>query len=350
MLALRKTEPDAGVHLADVLPEPDPGPGDVVIEVAAAGICGSDIHAYEWTTGYAFMTAHLPLTLGHEFSGRVRRLGAGVTGLKIGDRVTVWPTVACQTCRDCLASRPQDCQARLVIGLHRDGGFAGHVTVPARNCMAVPDGLDLDLAALAEPLCVAQNAVDIAGIGPGDAVLVLGPGPIGLGIAWLAQHLGADPVILAGYDDALRLDCGRRMGLRHLVDQKSESLADAVARIAGRPIDRVIEATGVVQSVHDGLGVLRSSGVLVVAGIHADNLEIDLTRLVRDKKQLRTAHDTTAGAWPKVLGLLAAHGPQLGQMISHRLPLGQALKGFELARCKEAVKVILQPGEACLSS
>ncbi|HWL71455.1 MAG TPA: alcohol dehydrogenase catalytic domain-containing protein [Geminicoccus sp.] len=343
MLALKKTEAAFGLHLQDVAPPAEPGPGEVTVEVRAVGICGSDIHAYEWTAGYEFMVPHLPLTLGHEFAGRVARLGPDVTNLAEGDLVTVWPTVGCGTCRACRSGRRQDCQERRIIGLHQDGGYAREVTVPAASCIRLPDGLDLHLAAMAEPLCVGQNAVDVAAIEPGDAVLVLGPGPIGLGIAWLARQQGADPVILAGYDDPLRLDCGRRMGLQHLVDLKQEKLADAVMRIAGRPVDRVIEATGAIRSIHDGLAVLRSSGILVVAGIHSEPLQIDLTRLVRDKKQLRTAHDTHAAAWPRVLDHLARHGDQLGQMISHRLPLSAALEGFELARRKEAIKVILEP-------
>jgi L-iditol 2-dehydrogenase len=343
MLALRKTGPGSGLQLAEVEPPGAPAPGDVLVQVDAVGICGSDIHVYEWTSGYGFMTSFMPMTLGHEFAGHVVAAGDGVTALAPGDAVTVWPTIACGTCRASLAGRPQDCQERRVIGLHRDGGYARQVAVPAGNCIRLPNGLDPALAALAEPLSVGQNAVDIADVGPGDVVLVLGPGPIGLGIAWLAQQQGADPVILAGYDDRLRLDCGRRMGLRHLVDLKDEKLEDAVQRIVGRPVDRVIEATGVTRSIHDGLSVLRSSGILVVAGIHSENLEIDLTRLVRDKKQLRTAHDTSVSAWPRVLDHLARHGDELGQMISHRLPLAAALEGFELARRKQAVKVILEP-------
>ncbi|WP_027136224.1 zinc-dependent alcohol dehydrogenase [Geminicoccus roseus] len=343
MLALRKSGPAFGLDLAEVEAPGEPAAGEVLVEVAAVGICGSDIHVYEWTAGYDFMTPHMPMTLGHEFAGRVAAVGPGVDGFGIGDPVTVWPTVACGQCRASLAGRPQDCQERRVIGLHRNGGYARRVVVPAGNCLALPENLDIGLAALAEPLAVGQNAVDVAEIGSGDAVLVLGPGPIGLGIAWLALHQGTGTVILAGHDDRLRLDCGRRMGIPHLVDLKDEPLDRAVDRILGRPVDRVIEATGQVASIHDGLGVLRSSGILVVAGIHSEPLEIDLTRLVRDKKQLRTAHDASPSAWPRVLALLASHGAELGQMVSHRLPLSAALEGFELARRKQAIKVILEP-------
>jgi 2-desacetyl-2-hydroxyethyl bacteriochlorophyllide A dehydrogenase len=345
MLALRKTAPAPGLTLVETEPPAPPGPGEVTLQIVAAGICGSDLHAYEWTAGYAFMTDRMPVTLGHEFAGRVAAVGAGVSDLAPGDRVTAWPTVSCGMCEACRSNRPQDCQAREIVGLHRNGGFARYVVLPARNCVRLPDGLDFELAALAEPLAVAANAIDVGGVRIGDVVAVLGPGPIGLGLAWLAQRAGAEPVILAGLNDALRLDCARRMGITHTVDLAHTSLDEAVARIAGRPADVVLEATGVGASVTAGLGVLRSSGVLVVAGVHAQPLQLDLTQLVRMKHQLRGAHDTRREVWLRVLRLLQAHGAELSQMISHRLDLADGVHGFELARRKDAVKVLLRPGD-----
>lgn len=343
MLSLRKTATEFGLDLVETAEPPPPGAGELRMEIEAAGICGSDLHVYEWTPGYQFMAERLPVTLGHEFSGRVAATGDGVADFKQGDRVTVWPTVACGDCFYCGADQPQDCQSRNVIGLHVDGGFASQVIVPARNCFKIPDGLDFDLAALSEPLCIAENALDIGDCGPGDAVVVLGPGPIGLGLAWLARHRGCDPVLLVGMDDSSRLALAQRMGIRHCVDLDNEDLASAVDRIFGRPVDRVMEATGAAQSVTDGLAILRSSGILVVAGIHSQPLEIDLTGFVRDKKQLRAAHDTAQRAWPRVLSILAAHSESLAQMITHHVPLSRALDGFEMARGKDAMKILIKP-------
>lgn len=354
MLALRKSRPAFGLDLIEIEAPARPGPGEIAIDVAAAGVCGSDIHVYEWTDGYGFMVPHLPLTLGHEFAGHVAALGPGVEDWDLGDPVTVWPTVGCGTCFYCLAGRRQDCQERRVIGLHRSGGFAPHVVVPKSAALRLPveTGASVDAFALAEPLAVGLNALDIAGIsgagistedGDDSWLLVLGPGPIGLGIAWLARKLNRN-VILAGFNDDLRLGVAASLGVSHTLDLRHERLDDAIRRITGRPVvDCVIEATGMVQSVHDGLAVLRSSGVLVVAGIHSAPITLDLTRLVRDKKQLRAAHDTSASAWRRVIELIAAHQTEVERMISHRLPLSAALEGFELAREKKAVKVLLEP-------
>ncbi|ACL58652.1 zinc-dependent alcohol dehydrogenase [Methylobacterium nodulans] len=345
MFALRKSATAFGADLMEIDRPGRPAPGFVTIDVAAAGICGSDLHAYEWTPGYEFMAMAMPVTLGHEFSGVVREVGEGVTGLAAGDSVTCWPTVACGACEACRSGEPQHCQNRAIIGLHCDGGFAETVTVPARNCRPLPAGLPLDVAALAEPLAVAVNAVDVAEVQPGERVVVLGPGPIGLGIAWIAQGRGAR-VLLAGLDDGVRLATARRMGIAQCVDLREESLEQATRRVFGGPADRVIEATGVARSVSDGLAVLRSGGVMVVAGIHSAPLALDLTHFVRSKKQLRAAHDTTARALDEAIRLLAQHADTLAVLITHRQPLARAVEAFELARSRTAVKVMLIPATA----
>ncbi|MCJ2142136.1 zinc-dependent alcohol dehydrogenase [Methylobacterium sp. E-066] len=342
MLALRKATAAYGADLVHVDAPPGPGAGRVTIAVAAAGICGSDIHAYEWTPGYGFMTAFMPVTLGHEFAGTVRAVGDGVTALAVGDRVTCWPTVACGDCAACSADRPQDCQGRRVVGLHADGAFAQQVVVPAANCRRLPDDVPLTVAALAEPLAVAVNAVDMAEVGPGNRVVVLGPGPIGLCIAFVAQLRGA-AVLLAGLDDTARLDLARRIGIRETTDLTGGSLEAAVRHAFGGEADRVIEATGSARSVVEGLAVLRSGGVLVVAGIHSGSLDLDLTGFVRSKKQLRAAHDTTARAFDEAIRLLAAHAGTLAALITHRRPLAEAGAAFDLARSRQAMKVLLLP-------
>ncbi|MFC7554688.1 zinc-binding dehydrogenase [Pseudoroseomonas wenyumeiae] len=346
MLALRKTRAAAGLELQEA-PEPRaPGHGEVLIQVSAAGICGSDLHAWEWTPGYEFMTPHMPLTLGHEFAGHVIAAGPDVQDFVPGDAVTAWPTIGCGGCRACREDRRQDCQQRRILGLHCDGGFAPVVVAPASACFHLPKGLDPELAALSEPLCIADRAVENAEISPGDAVLVLGPGPIGLGIAWMAQHRGGR-VLLAGYRDAQRLDCARRMGIKAVTDLSEVSLPEAVQHHFGEKVDRVLEATSAVASITDGLSVLRSSGILVIAGIHSQHLDLPVTAMVRNKHQLRATHDTTRQAWPRVLGLLAdpRHSVALSAMITHRLPLRQGLAAFELARSKGAVKILLRPGD-----
>ena len=342
MLAFRKTGPVFGAAIVTVPSPVLPAAGMAIIDVAAAGICGSDIHAYEWTSGYEFMEKFLPLTLGPEFSGIVSAVGAGVSNIRVVDGVICWPTTAGGKGHACSARRPQDCSDRRIIGLHVDGGFAQSVTVPAINCRKLPDDLPLDLAALTEPLSVAVHAVNTADISHGDRTVVLGPGPIGLGMAFVASLRGAD-VLIAGFNDDVRLRYARELGISRTADLAKETLAEAVDRNFGRPVDRVLEATGIATSVTEGLAVLRSSGIFVVAGIHSQPIEIDLTRFVREKKQLRAAHDTTDEALSEAISLLTAHAHLLSKLATHRRPLSKAAEGFELARSREAVKVLLLP-------
>ena len=343
MLALRKTTAGFGLEFQEVAEAPPPGPGDVVIEVEAVGICGSDVHAYEWTGGYEFMVPKLPLTMGHEFAGRVWRSGTGA-GVPHGSRVAVIPFVACGHCPRCRADDARNCQRREGIGLTRDGGFARQVRVPARCCVAVPDNVDAELAALAEPLGVGLEAALTGAVTVGDTVLVLGPGTIGQAIALAARAAGATRVILAGRADAPRFEVLRALGFDALVDVAEAPLREQVlALTGGRPVDVVLEATGVPASLNEGLSVLKKGGVIVAAGIHAGALTLPLTDFVRMRHQLRATHGAARRTWDRVMAMLAQDPEAFRPMITHRLPLERGIEGFELARQRAASKVILTP-------
>jgi threonine dehydrogenase-like Zn-dependent dehydrogenase len=338
MKALRKTRAAAGLELVDVA-MPEAGPAeDVLVRVSATGICGSDLHVDDWTPSYAFITASLPVTLGHEF------VGVAQTGALSGRRVVVRPSVTCGACAACTGGRHDACERRTGIGMTRDGAFAPWVRVPARNCVPVPDGLSDELAALAEPLSISMQALRVAGDVTGLRVLVMGPGTIGQGIAVLARRAGAAQVVVSGRDDAARLDALRRMGFEALVDVANRSLADATAAHSqGEPFDIVFEATGVPETITEALPLLRRNGIVVVTGIHARPLALDLTTLVRRQQQLRGSFRPPESDWPQALALMGELGETMAPMVSHVLPLSQALEGFALAHGKQASKVLLCP-------
>lgn len=345
MLALRKTRPAPGAELVQMdFAKCPPAGNEVDVSIHAAGVCGSDLHAVAWDAGYGFMEPLLPLTIGHEFSGVVIATGADVTHLNPGDRVVCWPTVPCGTCAGCAAQQPLTCEARRIVGLHSDGGFADRARVPASVLHRIPETLPFDLAALCEPLSVAVNAVNLAQITPGANVVVLGPGPIGAACAFVAQQRGAR-VLLAGMKDDKRLCIARDMGIAASCDLSETPLADAVETAFGTSADRVIEATGAAASITQGLEVLRPQGILVVGGIHNAPLSLDLARFVREKKQMRGAHDTSPAAFAEAMDLLGSHGAALSHLITHRLPLERALDGIEFARSGSAMKVLLLPDQ-----
>jgi len=345
MQALRKIAAQGGVALEEVPEPPAPTGTDVVVEVAAAGICGSDLHVDDWTAGYEFMIPLLPVTLGHEFAGTVAQIGPDVTTVKPGDRVTISPAAPCGKCAACLAGQGETCRDKRTIGLYRDGAFAPRVTARESGCFPLPEGLDFELAALTEPLAVAATAVRVGGVRQGDRVVVLGPGTIGQGLALFARMSGASEVAICGFDDAPRLALCNDLGFDRTYDLKQDGARDQLlAEMAGA--DVVFEATGQAVSVTDGLALLRMEGVLVMAGIHHADAAFAATDFVRRRLQIRASHGSRRPEWPRVLTAMAQEPELFRKMITHRLGLDEAVQGFRLAHARGASKVMILPGGA----
>ena len=343
MLSLRKTKSAFGLDFSE-MPDPQtPAFGEVTVQVENVGICGSDVHAYEWTAGYEFMTARLPVTMGHEFAGRIVATGPGAT-LPIGARVTINPGIICGVCPACRRDEPRNCTGRATIGLTRDGGFAKHVTLPDRNCLPLPATVDTELGALTEPLGVSCEAVLTGEVKLGDTVLIMGPGTIGQGIALMARAAGAGRVLMAGRADAPRFDVMRALGFDDIIDIADAPLREQVLdRTGGKPVDVVLEATGHPVSIQAGMQVLKKAGIIVAVGIHAEPVSFNLTDFVRMRHQLRASHGTNTHTFTRVLNLLGRDPEAYRPMITHRMPLANALEGFELARQRAASKVMLRP-------
>jgi threonine dehydrogenase-like Zn-dependent dehydrogenase len=345
VLALRKTAPSPGLSLDQIAEPGRPNAGEVLIEVAAAGICGSDVHVYDWSGSYEFMRSRLPVTLGHEFSGRIAAVGPEVSGLSEGQLVTAIPTIGCMKCTTCAAGFPQRCNFRRTIGLTSDGAFARFVRVPALACVTLLDGTDPVLAALMEPLCVGDNAAEVGEVGSGDTVLVLGPGTIGQAIARACAWRGATTIVVAGLDDTVRLETARQIGATHTIDlATTPDLATVFYQATGdRMADVVFEATGHPASINQGLSVLRKDGVLVTAGIHAKPAQIDLTSLVRNRQQIRGAHASKRAAWEVMARRIHKTPEAVRPFVSLVLGLDDAISGFDRSKARDVSKVVLQP-------
>ncbi|WP_323040013.1 zinc-dependent alcohol dehydrogenase [Gemmobacter sp.] len=342
MLALQKRTPAPGLDLVEV-PAPGPlAPTEVLIRVQAVGICGSDLHVEDFSAGYEFMVPLLPVTLGHEFAGVIAAVGADVRDLYPGQRVTVWPSSPCGVCAACAGGQEQNCTDKRTLGLMQNGAFAPLVVARAEGLFPLPDGVDFELGALTEPLCVAARAVATGGVGFGDRVVVLGPGTIGQGIAAMARLAGAAEVVIVGHDDAARLTLCRALGFDSVTDLVDPAGAAELHALAGSA-DVVFEATGRASSITDGLALLRPEGVLVATGIHHSDATFNPTTLVRRKLTIRGSHGSRRADWASVVDLLARHGEALRPMITHRLPLDRITEGFALARERSASKVMIFP-------
>jgi threonine 3-dehydrogenase len=342
MKAIQKIEPAFGLALRDVPPPSAPAPGEVIVAVGATGVCGTDVHIYEWTGGYEIMRGAMPVTIGHEFAGTIAAIGDGVRGLAVGAPVAVRPSVVCGQCAACRAGNPDLCTQRRGMGVTRDGGLAPLVRVPAENAVRVPPDMPIEIAALTEPMTVSAEAVANGEVKAGSRVLILGPGNIGQGAALFARAAGAGEIVIVGRDDEARLVRLRRMGFGNILDVAGTPFDTALAPyLENGKFDVVIEATGAPSAVSQAIGVLAKRGILVIVGIHPKPVSVDLLRLVREHQQIRGSYRAPIATWQRVVDFLAANADMAREMISHRLPLEQAIEGLELSRSKAASKVLI---------
>ncbi len=225
-------------HLEVVdLPQPTPGPGEVLVEVAACGICGSDVHGYDGSTGRRIP----PIVMGHEAAGTVAAVGTGVTSFHPGDRVTFDSTVYCGACEFCRAGEINLCDNRQVVGVscaefRRPGAFAEYVTVPERITYHLPEGLSFPEAAMLEAVSVALHAVSLAPAPNGGTALVIGAGMIGLLVLQAARAAGYSRVLLADIDDT-RLQLGTDLGATAVINTATTDLASEIGRLTGSGVD-----------------------------------------------------------------------------------------------------------------
>lgn len=342
MLALQKVRPGSGIQFNTIAQPDNLATGEVLIRVHSAGICGTDLHIAQWTPGYESMERAMPVTLGHEFSGTIEQVGTNVPTGAIGTRVTARPSTTCGNCDACLTGDEDNCARRKGVGIGRSGAFTSYVCVPYKNCHALPDSLDMVIAALTEPMTVCAEAVATAEVRAGQNILVIGPGFIGQGIAILARANGANVVVM-GRDDGPRLARLAAVGFDHMIDTADVEMKTALSKF--EPFDAIIEAAGVPELVGATLPFLKKRGIFTVVGIHARPAEIDLTSLVRMHQQIRGSYRAPAAGWDSVIAFLAHHQDLMRQLISHILPLSDALVGFEAADSREASKVILSMGD-----
>ncbi len=333
----------------------DPGPprdGEAVVEVSCCGVCGTDLHEYlegphMIRPGPHPLTGHRPpLALGHEMSGRVLAVGAGSTGIQVGDRVTADPCWRCGTCRWCTRGEYHLCPRGGSVGLASPGAFAERVTVPAAGLVRLPDNVSDEMAALAEPLAVGLHAIRRAGVGPGDNVLVYGAGPIGVAALLAARLAGAAGLYLSE-PLALRREMAGRIGVTEAFDPAAADVRREVFLRTGRVgPDVVIEATGRPEIAEQAVSTVRRGGRVALAGIAGAQARLDLTQLVFYERSLIGSLGYNFDI-PRVVDLMATGRIDVSWMVTARRPLSAGPEVFaELAADRgRHLKVLLAPKE-----
>ena len=343
MKAVVKTRREPGnVELIDV-PKPRASEGQVVIEVKAAGICGTDIHIYN-----SEYVIDPPATLGHEFSGVVAETGPGVSRVKVGDRVTVNPSAGrlCGTCRYCTMGYPFLCVDRGAVGSVLDGGFAEYCGVREGIVLDLPETLDFDQGALCEALaCALQAVFELTEILAGDVVVVSGPGPIGLMCLLLARARGARVVVLGTSDDGVRLALASQLGAELAVDAQSERVQEIIDEFTdGCGADVVLECAGVGASARQCVQLVRKLGRYTQIGLFGEPVPMDLDEIVKKQVRFQGSICHSWETWRRTMSLLGRGVVDLDPLITDRLPLSRWEEGFAKIANSDGCKILLYPG------
>ena len=334
---------DGATEVREV-PVPVIGPDDVLVKVGYIGICGSDPHMHHNKVSYK---VNVPLILGHEFAGTIEKVGANVKGWNIGDRVTSETHADyCGKCVMCRTNNYHVCRERKGYGFQIDGAFAKYVKVPSRILHKLPDNVSLKEAALSEPLCVAYSSlVKHANIKPGDLVVVIGPGPIGLLCVKMASILGASDIVVVGTDgDDGRMELAKKWGATRTINSSKEDPVPVIMGMRdGYGADLVVDAAGFSPTLKLSIDVVRPCGQINKIGWGPGPVGFSLDQLISKAATLQGTFSHNWDVWEKCLILMSEKTVDLNEIITHELPLDQWHKGFELMESKEGLKIVLTP-------
>ncbi|KTR88347.1 MULTISPECIES: zinc-binding alcohol dehydrogenase family protein [Pantoea] len=302
---------------------PTPAAHEVLIKPIAAGICGTDIHA--WAGNQPFFS--YPRVLGHELCGEVVALGAAAQGFQPGQRVALIPYVACQRCDACLSGKTNCCEQISVIGVHQDGGFCEFLSVPDTNLLAVDD-VAPEAAALIEPFAISAHAVRRAALVADEQVLVVGAGPIGLGVAAIAAAAGAQ-VVVADTSAQRRAHVAQQLQLATIDPLAADFTAALRAEFGGRLAAKVIDATGSPAAMNSAVQLIRHGGTIVFVGLHKGDLVIPDTEFHKKETTLLGSRNATREDFDKVRALMASGQLRADMMLNRHYDFSTLAETFE---------------------
>jgi L-iditol 2-dehydrogenase len=344
MMGIFKTAKGVGNICLQETNIPKPKADEVLVEVKAAGICGTDVHILHDKFPY-----YPPVILGHEFSGQVVEIGYEVRGYKIGDRVVGEPhTLACGRCELCRTGYQQLCSSKRSIGWGINGAFAKYLAMPEKLLHHIPDSISYDEAALVEPTANAvQDVIERGQVTANDFVVVIGPGPIGLLAAMAARAAGACEIALIGVkaDIELRLAMGKELGVDHIIIADEENSIEKVNSLTGgRGADVVVEASGAASAISSTVGMVRRLGRIVVIGMTGGKLisfpwDDAIWKMCTMVFNLSTGYTS----WEKAIGLIASKKIEATKLITHRESINNWEKAFRAAEEGKALKALIYP-------
>ena len=308
---------------------PKLGGNDVLVNVKACGICGSDIHiVYEGVTP----TAYSPITLGHEPSGVITALGSEVEGWKVGDRVTINPFLTCGKCINCLSGNSQICLSRRVIGIHTEGGLAEFLKVPAKNLVSLPENIPFDQGGIAvDAVATPFHAITNRGsLKTGEKVAIFGCGGLGIHGVQIAKVCGASLVIAVDTIDSA-LERAKKVGADEVINPKKEKPIEKIKEMTGGiGVDLALEFIGLRETIDQAVGCVRVGGRTVVVGLGPEAISLlPPTVFVRSELSLLGSYGSTTSEIQSVIDLVASGKLNLSDSITEKFPLEEVNKGLD---------------------
>jgi threonine 3-dehydrogenase len=337
MKGIAKTRPQPGVELIE-LPVPKPGQGELLVKVAACGVCGSDLHIYLWELNADRIISKFPTVIGHEPAGEVVEVGAGASGFKTGDHVALDPFGPCGVCPSCQHGRFNFCLNPGRLG----GSFAEYAIAPVQNAWLVPKSMNLESAALLEPFATGVHAVEESSLKAGDSCVIEGPGPIGLCTALAARALGVTSIVITGLAiDSERLALAREMGFRTVCASDRDWTDQVRALMPAEGADVVFDAAGFLDSVRQ---ILRRNGELIELGWPArDVSNTEMRSLFFHGVKIIPSRVRVPSSWRRSIAMVDSGTVDLTPMVTHRYPLDRGIEAFELLNRKQGVKALILP-------
>jgi D-arabinitol dehydrogenase (NADP+) len=328
-------------HALTVVPDPIPGPGEVVLGMTMTGICGTDVHIHHGDFGPRY-----PLVAGHEILGVIEQVGPGVTDLRVGDRVVYDTMVACGVCVNCQRQLPNYCTDIRAVGVTDPGGFAERVLAVAARCHSV-EGIADEVAVFAEPLACSLHAMDTLALTPGSDVLLFGAGPSGLLLAQLLRHGGAGRLVVAA-PTASKLELARRLAADDTVQVDRSDIAASLAdlkRLAPNGFDVIVDASGAITVLQNALALTRDGGTILIYGMAAEGATITVEPFEIFRRQI-TIKGTFSQAYTfeRALRMMRSGRIHTDGLITHRFGLDRYAEAIDaVAHDRDAVKTVIVP-------
>ena len=337
MDAIVKATAAPGLKLRQV-PVPVPGPGEVLIKIHKTAICGSDVHIYKWNS---WAQAHVkpPQVIGHEYVGEIAELGAGVSGLHIGQRVSGEGHITCGHCRNCHSGNIQWCNNHIGVGVDRDGAFAEYVCIPARNVIIIDENIPEDIVSFFDAYGNATHTALMFGL-VGEDVMISGAGPIGIIAAGICKYAGARRVVITDMND-YRLDLARKMGVDAAVNVARDDLRQVMHDLhLIEGFDVGLEMSGSGAAFNQMLSVMRTGGKIAMLGLGNGAITIDMNAVISKGLTLQGISGRKMDNWHQ-MSYMVQGGLDLSPVITHRFHYTDFQKGFDAMISGNSGKVVL---------